>query len=101
LARKLWPGRSALGMTLALPGSFRRTKQWSGVVGVVEDVHQYGLDRAPTPEVYLPYPLNAGAAGTLVVRSAMTPGEVEATVGRVLARLDTGVPMVRPRMLDT
>ena len=101
LARKLWPGRSALGMTLALPGSFRRTKQWSRVVGVVEDVHQYGLDRAPTPEVYLPYPLNAGAAGTLVVRSAMTPGEVEATVGRVLARLDTGVPMVRPRMLDT
>ncbi|MGH9394096.1 MAG: ADOP family duplicated permease, partial [Terriglobales bacterium] len=101
LARKLWPGQRALGQALALASTFAPAPQWARVVGVVADVHQYGLERVPTPEVYLPYPLNPGAAGTLVVRSALPPAQIEAAARGALSSLDASVPLARGRMLDT
>lgn len=101
MAKKLWPGQNPLGRAIRLAGNPAYAKdQWSQVVGIVDDVHQYGLDQTATPEVYLPYTLNAGDAQTLVVRSTLPQSALDAAVRTALGSLDSGVPMVRPRMLD-
>jgi predicted permease len=49
-AERLWPGESAVGRRLTSESS----GAWYTVVGVVEDVLQYGFDGEPEPLVYLP-----------------------------------------------
>jgi putative ABC transport system permease protein len=101
LARKLWPGRNPLGQAIALAGQQTTGAPivWSRVVGVVNDVHQYALDRTAPPEVYLPYTLSPGAASTLVVRAHLPPAAIAAQLRQSLAALDSAVPLARGRML--
>jgi putative ABC transport system permease protein len=49
LARTLWPGEDPVGKELRIFGSMPHR-----VIGVVGDVHQVSLDRAPLPEMYVP-----------------------------------------------
>ncbi|MGE0455286.1 MAG: ABC transporter permease [Vicinamibacteria bacterium] len=49
-AKTLWPGQSAIGRRLQSEGS----SDWHTVVGVVEDVMQYGFRDTPQALVYLP-----------------------------------------------
>jgi predicted permease len=49
-ARQLWPGQSAVGRRLQQQG----TEDWHTVVGVVEDVMQYGFRDTPQALVYFP-----------------------------------------------
>lgn len=51
LARRFWPGQSAVGHTI-IPAGF---KSWFTVVGVVADVAQDGLTRPPGAEIYVPH----------------------------------------------
>jgi hypothetical protein len=49
-ARELWPGQRAVGRRVQRQGS----KDWHTVVGVVEDVMQYGFRDTPQAVVYFP-----------------------------------------------
>ncbi len=49
-AEALWPGESAIGKQLQVEGA----ETWETVVGVVEDVMQYGFRDTPQSLVYLP-----------------------------------------------
>jgi predicted permease len=49
-ARQLWPGQSAVGRRLQPQG----TKDWYTVIGVVEDVMQYGFRDTAQATVYYP-----------------------------------------------
>jgi len=99
LARKLWPGQNPLGKAIRMPRSASDNGPWSQVVGVVDDVHQYGLDHAATPEVYLPYTLEPGAATTLVVRSGLAPAAIKQQIEQAVWGLDSGVPVENGRPL--
>ncbi|HUX67577.1 MAG TPA: ABC transporter permease [Terriglobales bacterium] len=99
LARKLWPGQNPLGKAIRMPVSPTDLGTWSQVVGVVEDVHQYGLDQAATPEVYLPYTLEPGSAATLVVRSGLAPAAIQRQIEQAVWGLDATVPVVEGRPL--
>ena len=77
MAKKFWPGVSALGRRLTMGSNGR----WITVVGVVGDVHHRGLDMQPRPEMYRPHTqfrygdANAPAVPTMtwVVRAAGDP----------------------------
>jgi putative ABC transport system permease protein len=77
MAKKFWPGVSALGRRLTMGSNGR----WITVVGVVADVHHRGLDMQPRPEMYRPHTqfryggANAPAVPTMtwVVRAAGDP----------------------------
>ena len=77
MAKKFWPGISALGRRLTMGSNGR----WITVVGVVGDVHHRGLDMQPRPEMYRPHTqfryggANAPAVPTMtwVVRTAADP----------------------------
>jgi len=75
-ARRLWPGRPAVGQRL-LTASFDRRegapkKAWRRVVGVVADVRYRGLDEV-TLDLYDPHTQSTLPATDLVVRTAGNP----------------------------
>jgi putative ABC transport system permease protein len=51
MAKKFWPGVSAIGRRLTMGNNER----WITVVGVVADIHHRGLDQLPRPEMYRPH----------------------------------------------
>ena len=55
-ARAFWPDRNPIGAFARFSGP---NGSWFEVVGVVGDVRNFGLNRPPVPEIYLP----AGAWG--------------------------------------
>lgn len=69
MARKLWPGTSAVGKRVKMSTSSPANAPWTEVVGVVEDVRHFGLETDPHPELYRPYRVNPLGAPILVVRT--------------------------------
>jgi putative ABC transport system permease protein len=61
MAERLWPGESPLGQRVqfetnsSAPGGVAPEPAWKTVVGVVEDVRQWGIEQQPIPEAYVPY----------------------------------------------
>jgi predicted permease len=67
-AARHWPGESAVGRALQIVES--RASAPMDVVGVVADVKQFGLDAAPTADLYVPLPqMPASQAPLLAART--------------------------------
>ena len=79
MARRLWPGRDAIGQVALLGGN----REWR-VVGVVGDVRHSALEEAAGMEMYLPIPKIGASSVDLVVRAKLP---VKALVSRVRAAL--------------
>jgi predicted permease len=69
IARRLWPDRSPLGMTLRTDAP--EVKGVLMVVGVAADVRQGGVDREPVPQFYIPYTRIGGGLPDLIIRSTL------------------------------
>jgi putative ABC transport system permease protein len=91
-ARQMWPGGNPLGERIQLGGRDEK-KPWSTIVGIVSDVHQYGLDSPVTPQVYELYSHNAFSAPILVVRSSVNRSALTRAIQDQLAALDRDVPL--------
>ncbi len=86
-AKTLWPGESAIGRRLMAP----EDSTWSTVVGVVEDVMQYGFRDTPQALVYYPlvgplpamYRTTSPAYAVKTVRAEQIAPEVLALVREV------------------
>ena len=63
-ARKLWPGRSAIGQMLVAESPRRRAVEPDRtVIGIVGDTRYSALDREPAGEIYIPDRFVAGRTG--------------------------------------
>lgn len=104
LARTLWPGQNPIGKRFACcePGpKGRMDPVWHEVVGVVADVHAWGLDRQIEPQFYLPMaqmPAEAwdwiGRTMDLVVRTQDGAAPVNG-LRSIVASIAPGVPIYR------
>ena len=54
LARKFWPGESAVGKRMVAGSTPPKDGVWNTVVGVIEDLRREGLDVAPIPLAFTP-----------------------------------------------
>jgi putative ABC transport system permease protein len=54
-ADKYWPGADAIGHRIRPPGIDTHRNLWLTVVGIVENVRQYGLDQPANPQMYVHY----------------------------------------------
>src|ERR1019366_3607310 len=70
LARRFWPGPSAIGGRLAIDQIGGRVAE---IVGVVGDVKPDRINGAEWPTIYVPYAQGPAAAMTLAVRTAGAP----------------------------
>jgi putative ABC transport system permease protein len=95
IAHRFWPGGDPIGKRLNLC-SLDPTPCWSPIVGVVGDVHQYGLEATPTLDVYF----TGGWTQYAVIRTASDPAALaEAAVGEV-HNFDPNLPVTHVMTLD-
>src|SRR5258708_21833792 len=92
MALPFWPGQNPIGRRIRA-GS----KDWSTIVGVVDDVKNAGLDRPAGTELYLPYRQPAGAGSSdmyIVMRTpAGDPRSLAGAVREQVNEIDPSVPL--------
>jgi putative ABC transport system permease protein len=79
-ARQFYPNEDPLGQRIII----RDRPEASEIIGVVNDIRHFGPDKAPGPEMYVPYNQLVAGAVPLVVR---TKSEPEALIGAVLKEI--------------
>jgi putative ABC transport system permease protein len=98
MARRLWPGGTALGQQVK-QGRPDDPGPWREVVGVVEDVTQYWFDREPRSTLYLPHQQVPRAASFVLVRVAGEAAALAPALRAAVAALDPGLPLDEMRTL--
>jgi putative ABC transport system permease protein len=96
LARKYFPGLDPIGQRIKY-GTPPRDTPWSTIVGVVGNqksmsVYQE-MNWVDTPLVFRPLAQSTAAEATVVIRTAAAPSAIGATIQRLVAGLDAGVPI--------
>ncbi len=97
LVERYWPGQDGLGQPLR-PNSV--DTPWSAViVGVVDNVRQWGSEFKPLPEIYFPYDAEPAVGAKLVVHSAAEPVLLVPTLQHEITRLDADMPLSNVRTM--
>jgi putative ABC transport system permease protein len=94
LAHQYWPHEDPLGQRMRLWG------EWRQVVGIVGQVHHYGLDKEPEPTIYAPYEQMPDQAMVLAVRTASGTQAVVKAVKQAVWSVDRGQPVFQIRSMN-
>lgn len=70
------------------------------MVGVIEDVRHWGLDRAADPEMYLPFDQMPSALLNFVVHTASAPVARLPALARIVREFDAHLPVTSARTLE-
>jgi putative ABC transport system permease protein len=89
MARRLWPGRSPLGLRI----KHGAEAPWLTIVGIASDVRQRTLDQEPYPQIYVPYADFEHADMTLALRIRSAPEELVEALRKEVEALDPGLPL--------
>ncbi len=95
MARYFWPNQSPLGQMFS---SGSPNGPWNQVIGVVSDVRQRGLTRAPEPEAY--DALQSPQRIFLVLRTTMRLSGMTEAARRLLAKIDPALPLYDVRTME-
>ena len=94
-AARFWPGGDAVGKRVNFC-SLAAEPCWTTVVGVVGNVHQYGLEAAPTFDSYG----SVGWEQYTLVRTASDPVSVSQAVIEEVHKFDSSLPVTHILTLD-
>jgi predicted permease len=93
MARRYWPGEDPTGKRIC-PGKPEKPEDWVTVVGVVNDVRQFGLDAELKPQMYLTYQQSGYFSPRhLVVSTNVEPGGLAAAVRGTVWGIDKDQPV--------
>ena len=94
LAKKFFPKGDALGKRIRLGNLGPQQFPWATIVGIVANVHAYGLDQPPMPEMYFPTAQSlTNPAIAFVMRTDGEPAALAATVRGAMAEVDAMQPI--------
>jgi len=96
LARRTWPGRSALGRRLRISGP---PDVWATVIGVVGTIRQRTLREAPSPQLYQPMTQAANIFNSIAARTDGEPMALARSVRAALWSVDPEQPVWRMRSM--
>jgi putative ABC transport system permease protein len=91
LARERWPGQDPVGHTIEF-GNMDGDLRMFTIVGIVGDVHEYGLDQPPRPTVYgnlLQRPL---PFATITMLSDSDPSTITSAARQILHEMNPEIP---------
>ena len=95
MARRYWPQGDAIGKRVNFC-SLDPKPCWFSIVGIVGNVHQFGLDAGPTYDSYFV----GGWTPYLVVSTASDPTRVVAGVKDVVHKVDPNLPITHTTTMD-
>jgi ABC-type antimicrobial peptide transport system permease subunit len=99
LARRLWPGRSAVGQQFLLGQA--SPDQRVSVVGIVRHLRLRSLVEDLTPQVFIPYRLWQRSPMAYIVRTNRDPSSLAAEARAAVAALDPRLPIYDVRPMTT
>jgi putative ABC transport system permease protein len=94
LAHQYWPNQNPIGRRMRLWGKFRE------VVGIVSQVHHYGLEKQPVPTIYASYEQMPNKQMALAVRTTLDTDAVVKEVKQAVWSVDRGQPVFQIRSMD-
>ncbi len=95
MAKRFWPDTNPIGKRINLC-SMAPQPCWSPVIGVVGDVHEYGLDSAPTLDTYS----SGGWTPYFVIRAAAPPSAVAHAAVEAVHKIDSALPVTNVTAFD-
>jgi putative ABC transport system permease protein len=95
MAKRFWPDSGAIGKRVNLC-SLSPQPCWSPIIGVVADVHEYGLDAAPTFDTYSA----GGWTPYVVIRTAGEPAIVARAAVEEVHEMFPDLPVANVTTLD-
>jgi putative ABC transport system permease protein len=95
-ARVFWKKQAPIGSTFHYGGVP------VVVVGIVEDVKEYGLRQDALPQAYYPFSIAQayGGGSTLTLRTSVSSASVIAELRRTIHNLDRGLALLHPRSMQ-
>lgn len=98
LARRWWPGSSAVGRRITMRGV-----SWT-IVGVASDAREESLGEPPEPSIYIPFAQSPGdwlnRNADLVLRTTVPPEQLVPAVRDALRSVDSSIPVLAVRPLE-
>jgi putative ABC transport system permease protein len=85
MARRYWPNETPVGKRISFGG---QPVQWSEIIGVVSDVHHFGLSSDARPTLYFSSQQRPRNFMTLVLRASGDPSGYVAAVRKEVQALD-------------
>ncbi|MGH9711694.1 MAG: ABC transporter permease [Candidatus Acidiferrales bacterium] len=96
MARRFWPGGDAIGKRINVC-SLNPQPCWSPIVGIVGNVHQYGLERVPTLDAYF----TRGWNDYFVIRTTADPASLAHAAAEEVHKADPNLPVTHVTTLDS
>ena len=100
MAEELWGDIDPIGKRIKFPGSEKNPQPWRTIVGVVNDVSQYGLDKKPPMQIYLPHSQFPTAFNSLVVKTDADPKALLSSVRNEILAVDQEQAVSNIRTLE-
>jgi putative ABC transport system permease protein len=91
LARDRWPNQDPIGHTIEF-GNMDGDLRLLTIVGIVGDVHEYGLDAPPRPTVYVNLFQRPRPVITVIMQSDADPGLLTSAARGILQDLNPEIP---------
>src|SRR5580700_6061377 len=95
LANRFWPGADPIGQRINI-SSLNPQPCWLPIVGIVGDIHQFGLDAPPTFDVYSA----GGWTPNLVIRTSSDPVALAQAATQEIHKIDPNLPVIHVTTLD-
>jgi putative ABC transport system permease protein len=92
LARRWWPGESAVGHRIKVGGPYQDGELLE-IVGVAGDVRQSGLDSQTMPEIYLPWRQALNRDMAIIIRAAGDPLKLMPAIRSRVSARDHNLPL--------
>jgi hypothetical protein len=97
-AAHVWPGQNPLGQRFRFGGNPDRPLV--EVIGVVGDVRNISLDRAPAFSAYVPFWQQDPPFATLAIKAGTDPTALASAVKAAIHQIDPDLPVTRIRTMD-
>jgi predicted permease len=100
MARRYWPNADPIGRRLRT-NRRSETPEWATVVGIVGNIHHFGLDQPVKPEMYFPHAQMRNSSGlSLIIRTVGEPLQEAGAARAALAEIDPLQPVFDVRTLN-
>ena len=99
-ANDFWEGKDPIGKRIRFPGTPDKPGEWRTIVGVVGNVDQYGPDKEPPDQFYLPEAQYPMSGGSLVIRTKAQPKLFAAAVTGQVHAMDKDLALYNVSTMD-